>query len=785
LVLFVVFLDLFGILEEGNVMLKKLGAVVASAGLLGVSTIAVSTALSGTASASPVSSPTPVALNLSSLINLSPPVVNPQTTAFEQTVVDQQGNMWTDSVQNGLLVENAAASPHSAVGYINLTNYINMTGSGFYDQVAIGNVIFTVQQGSTSCPVIATNVAPTNLAPTPSAPFELSLKTPPVCVTAPAGYSFSGQSSYTVWQSNGSLYFTTIGNDAKITGANGTIWKVSPSSTVATPYAIPTRISAEITTWNGYLLIKGQGNQVFQYDLASLSNSGMNFPYITYTVPMVRAYDFADMTVVNTSNGPELWFLRKHQGELGVIPLTQNPEKPRSSYMGEYLPITNALSSSLEGLTYDPSSHSLWLVSGDVEGSHGTNFQFGFFDPSTVMPSTTTVTLTTVSPTTTPVVSTDDFAVVNGAPTYFTNQTPVNALTKTDSANGQPVVNTSFDYTITPSISATSPADGYGTYTLNDPMPTGVTATAVAAAAPTTGQMAWTCNLVSGTSTAGGSGTVNCTVNEGMTQLAPGYVFPSIVVTATANGPVGTATTNIATLSNSFVGMCAEGSQGCGTTTQVAPDVTASDSINPIASLPSNGPPTATLSKTAAQPTAPAGGTDSFAITGQVTGTVSNPMTITDPMPAGLTVNGTPTVTGSGFASAGCTSTASNVTCTFTPTAGGQSNPVLGTITVPVSVSSTATGTLTNTATLTDPGDGLQPITASATIQVTAPTVTVTSASSASSGGTTTVMVPSTHTGEPWRSTAYWWGTAIAALVGAALIMGTQLRRRGLLFVRK
>ncbi|MGC8480573.1 MAG: hypothetical protein ACP5PJ_03415, partial [Acidimicrobiales bacterium] len=297
------------------------------------------------------------------------------------------------------------------------------------------------------------------------------------------------------------------------------------------------------------------------------------------------------------------------------------------------------------------------------------------------------------------------------------------------------------------------------------------------------GQMPWLCNLVSGTSTAGGSGTVNCTVNEGSTSLAPGYVFPSIVVTATANGPVGTATTNIATLSNSFQGLCAEGSNGCGTT-QVAPDVTASDTVNPTSGLPSNGPPTATLSKTAAQPSAPAGGTDSFMITGQVTGTVSNPMTINDPMPAGLTVNGTPTVTGSGFASASCTSTSSSVTCTFTPAAGGQSDPVLGSVTVPVSVSSSASGTLTNTATLTDPGDGLPPLTASATIQVTAPTVTVTSASSASSG-TTTVTVPSTHTGEPWRSAAYWWGTAIAALIGAALIMGTQLRRRGLLFVRK
>ncbi|MGC8480574.1 MAG: hypothetical protein ACP5PJ_03420, partial [Acidimicrobiales bacterium] len=465
-------------------MFKKLGAVVASAGLLGVSTIAAATALSGTASASPASTPTPVALNLSNLINLSPPVVNPGTTSFEQTVVDQQGNMWTDSVKDGLLVENAAASPHSAIGYINLTRYISMTGTGFYDQLAIGNTIFTVQQGSTSCPVIATNVAPSNLFPAPFTPFELGLKTPPTCVTAPAGYSFSGQSSYTVWQSNGSLYFTTIGHDSQVTGSNGTIWKVSPGSSVATPYAIPTRISAEITAWNGYLLIKGQGNQVFQYDLASLSNTGLNSPYITYTVPTVKAYDFADMTVVNTSNGPELWFLRKLEGAVGVIPLTQNPEKPKSSYVGEYLSVTNASSPALEGLIYDASSHSLWLVSGDVEGAHGTNFQFGFFDPSTVMPSTTSVTLTTVNPTTTPVISTDDFAVVNGAPTYFTNQTPLNALTKTDSANGQPVVNTSFTYTITPSISATSPADGYGTYTLNDPMPTGVTATAVAATTP-------------------------------------------------------------------------------------------------------------------------------------------------------------------------------------------------------------------------------------------------------------------------------------------------------------
>jgi hypothetical protein len=198
---------------------------------------------------------------------------------------------------------------------------------------------------------------------------------------------------------------------------------------------------------------------------------------------------------------------------------------------------------------------------------------------------------------------------------------------------------------------------------------------------------------------------------------------------------------------------------------------------------------TATLSKVAQVASVQPGGSDSFSITGTFSGTVSSPVTLSDPLPNYMTLDGTPSVTGSSFASSSCSGNNNVVTCIFTPNSGGSANPSIGTVVVPVLVSSSApAGQITNTATLSDSGDGLTPISASATITVTSASVAppVTAASSSGSSTTTpqatatsSLTVPPVHTGEPWSS-RYWYVLVVlsAVLGGSLLVPWSRIRLR-------
>ena len=188
------------------------------------------------------------------------------------------------------------------------------------------------------------------------------------------------------------------------------------------------------------------------------------------------------------------------------------------------------------------------------------------------------------------------------------------------------------------------------------------------------------------------------------------------------------------------------------------------------------------LTKVATNSSVQPGANDSFTITGSFTGVVASTVTVTDPMPNYVTLSGMPTVSGSSFASSTCSATSNVVNCTFTPPSGGLTNPTIGSITVPVTVSSSApSGQITNTATLSDSGDGLSPVTASATITVTVPqTTTPTTTVSSSGGGTqvapqvsasSTVTVPAVHTGEPWSSRYWYLLVELSAILGLSLLM--------------
>ncbi len=769
-------------------MIKRILSSAATAALLSATAAVV---LPAAASAgTPNSSYVPVGLNIGNLENTVPPIIVPSgshATQFEQTVL-VGSNFWTDSTNTGLLVEMSGTSPHSAVGVIDLAPAIpgGATG-GFYDMVAVGNHLFVAQVGSQSCPIVEVNVDPSNLTYVgPTSPYQMTLKNKPMCVQAPNSFDFGQANSFNLVASNGILYFTESNNASNFPGASSTLWEVSLGATnpvaVARPLSVP--ISQEMTIFQGDLLVKGIGNQIYEFPVASLSHSTVNSPTTTYKLPVASSYNFADLTGVpaGPSNPiPQLWFLRKSVGksnQIGVVPLTQSSEG-----QGYYLTIVNAQSPSQEGLIFDSNTGNLWMVSGAVNGSTGASWQFGYFNPDTYFNkpsppagvSPQTITLNVVGTPTPQVMSADDFALVNGAPTYFGSTPPVNALAKTDNVGGTVQANQSFNYTISPSISTSSPADGYGLYTLTDPMPTGITATAVLPTAPTGTQLPWNCNLAPGTSSAGGSGTVTCTVDEIGASLAPGFAFPTISVSAFTTGPIGTAITNTATLTNTV-------QYGESGPTVVAPPVTASDNIVPVAApvtQPSSSP-TVTLVKTAAQPIVAPGGTDTFSISGTFTGTIRSTATVTDALPAGLTLDGTPSIVSSSFQSASCVGASNTVTCTLVPAVGGISNPSIGTITVPVLVSTTATGSITNTATVSDTGDGIPSVSAQATISVTPPAAAASSASSSSptttAPSTSTVTVPSTHTGRPWSSVFYWWLVSAAGIFGISLLVPRRRR---------
>lgn len=748
--------------------------------MVGVVPVAASVLTASVASATPTPIYSPVPFDLANLI------ANPNTgitaaTHFEQTLTDASGNYWVDTV-DGKLIEISKSLPHLAVGYLNLGG-----GVSLFDAVAIGNTFYLINQGSATCPVEVVNVAPANLTLNTST-LEYTLVKGSTCVTAATGYSFGSSSSYSIATNGTNIYFTQNTNASGVSGGKSTVWVINPSSNQATPEPLSVSVGPPMTVADGSLFVGSAGSHhIYQFALSSLTNS-LNSPENTYTLSGSGA--LGDFQYV-PGNG-ELWFVREFGGQVGYINVASTGSQ--TSIPGTVYTVSGAPNLETESMTLDPSTNNLWIASGNVNGVTYQNVSFGYFNPAS-LPSagSSTITPTWINTPNSISLGADDFALENGSPTYFDNA-PIDVLSKVDNVNGSVVDNQSFNFTINPAIATNSPMAGSGIYKLFDPMPSGITATSVTSVANSVGN--WSCKLTTGTSTAGGQGTVECT-GETAKMLLAGTQLPVITITAYATGPVGVGITNTATLTNCFVS-----DSGC---TTGAPPVNASDTITPYqpTTAPSSAP-SVTLTKAATQPTVSPGGSDSFTIAGAFTGTINAQATVTDTLPAGLSLNGTPTISGSGFASSSCSAVVNTITCNLVPPVAGVANPVIGTITVPVTVASNATGSITNTATVSDPGNNISPVSAQATITVTpttavsvpasappttvvstvTPPTTAVSVSVPASAPPTTVIsttvitVPATHTGKPWSAASYWWLVSFLGLAGAILIAPTKWMRK-------
>ncbi len=747
--------------------------------LVGLAPIAAATLNSSVAGAS-TTNYTPVPLDLANLIANSGNTGIKTGVHFEQTVVDSSGNYWTDTT-DGKLIEISGASPHIAVGYL------NVGGSSLYDAVANGNTIYLINQQSPLCPVEIVDVAPSNMSVNTST-LQISLKNGPTCVT-PASGNFGSTTTTSIATDGTNVYFAQ--RNSTSSNATSTLWEIKSGAVTATPFPLSVSVDSAITVADGYLFAQDPTySNIYQFQLNGMSSSTPLIPVETYAIPGASK-KLGDFQYVSAYK--ELWFVREFVGQVGFIPVvTSGANKGGTVYSVQGTP-----NSAAESMTLDPNTNNLWIASGNVNGSSYKSVVFGYFNPSS-LPSGSSISPVLVLPPTSSSLSADDFVLSNGAPTYFDNS-PLNALTKTDSAGGKVLDNQSFNFVIQPSVASNSPIPGYGGYQLIDPMPTGITATSFTTSSQGTSVTTpWSCQLSPGQSTAGGTGTLTCNLRANA-PIAAGTQLPPITITAIATGPVGTPIQNTATLSNAT---CND-SNVC---TVVAPPVSASDSITPITTPVTPAAPTVSLSKTATQPTVSPGGTDSYTISGSFTGLITATATVTDNIPAGLSVNGTPTITGSGFASANCNVAGSVVTCTLVPPAAGVSSPAIGSITVPVSVASTATGSIVNTATVSDPGNNISPVSASATISVVAPTpnapssvsptpnapssgsptpspvtsvVSVPTAPSSASGTATVVTVPAVHTGEPWRAASYWWLIASLGVAGVILVFPRGSKSRG------
>jgi uncharacterized repeat protein (TIGR01451 family) len=211
-------------------------------------------------------------------------------------------------------------------------------------------------------------------------------------------------------------------------------------------------------------------------------------------------------------------------------------------------------------------------------------------------------------------------------------------------------------YTIT--VTNNGPGFAYGTTTVADTLPAGLTATAIAG----TG---WTCTLA----------TLTCTRSD---DLAPAGSFPAITLTVDVSCTAPASVTNSATLSGG-------GDPNDHTATDVTTIVSGS-LCAPILAITKTHTGNFTQGQVGAQYTIAVSNTGAVATSGTVT--------VADTLPAGLTATA---LSGTGW-----TCTLATLTCTYsTSVAAGGSFPA---ITLTVNVSCTAASSVTNSATASGGG---------------------------------------------------------------------------------
>src|SRR5215471_1973217 len=216
-------------------------------------------------------------------------------------------------------------------------------------------------------------------------------------------------------------------------------------------------------------------------------------------------------------------------------------------------------------------------------------------------------------------------------------------------------------YTLTVTNIGSKPTDGTAV-TVADTLPAGLTATAISSTDAT-----WVCTL----------GTLSCTRSD---VLAHGKTYPAITVTVNVAANAAGLVTNTATVT---------GGGNKDTTDNTASDVTTVIQTGPDPAIAMTNVPLV------ANQTA----TYSITVTNRgLTTTTTDPLTVTDTIPAGLTALA---AVGTGWGT--CTVTAASVSCTRNdPLPSNQSYPP---ITVCVSVGVSTFTTVVNTASLTGGGD--------------------------------------------------------------------------------
>ncbi|PNY79534.1 beta strand repeat-containing protein [Deinococcus koreensis] len=243
--------------------------------------------------------------------------------------------------------------------------------------------------------------------------------------------------------------------------------------------------------------------------------------------------------------------------------------------------------------------------------------------------------------------------------------TPDLTLTKTHTGSFAQT-QTGATYTLTARNSGTAPTSG--TVTVTDTLPSGLSATAISG----TG---WTCTL----------GTLSCTRSD---ALAAGASYPAITLTVDVAATAPTSLTNTATVSGGGeLTTTNNGASDPTTVTVTPPDLTLSKSH--------------TGSFTVGQP-----GSFTFTVNNVAAGTAVNTLTLTDTLPAGLTLpNGALSLTGANAANWSCTSASNVVTCTSSVSLPGGAS---STFTLSgVVVGSAALPSVTNTATVSTTGEAV------------------------------------------------------------------------------
>ena len=306
-----------------------------------------------------------------------------------------------------------------------------------------------------------------------------------------------------------------------------------------------------------------------------------------------------------------------------------------------------------------------------------------------------------------------------------------------------------------------------------------------------------------------------CTLNSGDTSTTLGTLDPGDIETCHATYSTVQSDLNNGSITNiaTATGTPPTGPSVQATSTAVVNYVPtgSSPSTPPPVSSPSSAPPasspTLTITKSASPTTITAGSDSEYVINAAATGLVQGQVVVTDPLSnyQGVTyaLVSLPTPLGdTAWSSCGLlTGNAANVSevvqCTFTPPSGGVSNVIFAPIAVRVTTStSTPSQVLANIASIAYGGSSIASNRVTITIQ---PALAPQSVSSSSSGSSSppqpstpsashqpatavssSVVVPSAHTGEPWSSLT-WWGIVIGSGIAGAGLLLMSLRRRSYL----